>query len=196
MTITESLIRISDWLNNGVCTKYKFKVPPEQDKPIGDSYEYEEVNPHAFPVFLPTKDKLPPDIKTNMPSITVQLDTGSDDTSKLSRDLTINLGFSVWNPGVHGLDIYYPKGKAPEEPEKYKSGYNGWMDCWNFVDAVLRDLESASSVNGLRITGNIAYGPYKSQDSIPDYYPYWFAYIQFTVQSDILRNVEEYQEFL
>lgn len=191
MTVTQSINKITEWLNKGVCTKYKFKVPPDMDKHMGDRYEYQEVNPHAFPLFMPPKDKLPPDIKTNIPSITVQLNSGSDDLSAQSREMTITLGISVWNPGTHSQDVF-----NTDEESDYKSGYDGWMDCWNFLDGILQALESAESIYGLSIGKNISYGPYKQQESIADYYPFWFAYIQFSVITDSLHNVEEEKEIL
>lgn len=196
MTVTDSLIKISSWLNEGVCTKFKFKVPPPEESPIDDRYEYKEVHPHAFPLFVPAKDKLPPEVETNMPSVIVQVVNGEDDTVNSHRDLTINLALSCWNPGRHSKDIYYPLDKRPEGPEKYKGTYSGWMDVWNFTDAILRELESTGSIADMQIQRTITFGPYKEQESIVDYYPFWFTWIQFTVQGNFLRNCPAYNEFL
>lgn len=198
MTVTDSVIKISDWLNNGICQSFKFKTPPAEGMPINDKWEYEEVHPHAFPLFLPAKDKLPPNVITNMPSVCVQIVDGSDDVIESTRDLVINLGISTWNPGVHSKDIYYPKGTKPDEPEKYHSGYDGWMDVWNFIDAVVRELESITGIDGLSLTPGapVKFGPYKEQDSIPDFYPYWLAYVQFTVRSNFIRNNQDVEQFL
>lgn len=198
MTITDTLIRISEWMDNGVCTRFKFKKEPEGKKPIDDNYEYEEVNPHAFPLFVPAKDKLPPNVTVNMPSICVQLVDGSDDTTKENRDLNINLGISCWNPGVHSLDIYYPKGTRPEKPEAFRTGYDGWMDVWNFVDAIVREIETMTSIDGLYLAPDVPvkFGPYKEQEAIVDFYPHWFAWVQFTLRSEFSRNNQDYEEFL
>ena len=198
MTITDSLIKISDWLNAGVCQQFMFKTPPAEGTPINDKWNYEEVHPHAFPFFIPTKDKLPPNVVTNMPSVCVQLVDGSDNPAKGERDMTINLGISTWNPGVHSKDIYYPKGTEPSEPEKYRSGYDGWMDAWNFVDAVVRKLESMTGIDGMCLSPGmpVKFSPYKEQDTIPDFYPHWFAYVQFTVRSDFIRNNQDVEQFL
>ena len=117
MTVVDSLTSISDWLNKEVCSNFKFKSEPLQGKPITDSYEYEEVHPQAFPVMVPARDKLPPNITVNMPSVCVQILDGSDTVVTGKRDININLGIATWNSGVHSKDIYYPKGTAPEEPE-------------------------------------------------------------------------------
>lgn len=125
MTITDSVIKIAEWLNEGVCGKFKFKKPPEEGSPVNDKYKYEEIHPHAFPLFMPAMDKLPPNIASNTPAVIVQIVEGEDDTGQGKRDITINLAISCWNPGMHGKDIYYPC--IPEAPEKYKSTYDGWM---------------------------------------------------------------------
>lgn len=113
MAITDSIIRITDWLNAEVCPMYKFKAPPEgrsQDDgkrlsaPMDDGYRYKEVNPYAFALFLPTRDKIPPPRQPNMPSVCVQLVSGSDDLIRGNRDMTVNLACSCWNPGVHVQD--------------------------------------------------------------------------------------------
>lgn len=198
MTITDTLIRISEWLDNGVCTRFKFKKEPEGKKPIDDNYEYEEVNPHAFPLFVPAKDKLPPNVTVNMPSICVQLMDGSDDTTDKLRDLNINLGVSCWNPGVHSKDIYYPEGTRPKEPDKFRTGYEGWMDVWNFVDAIIKEIESMTSIDGLYLAPDVSvrFGAYKEQETIVDFYPHWFAWIQFTLRSDFNRNNQDIERYL
>lgn len=201
MTIVESLMRISNWLDENVCKDLKFKAPPQDiDKPINGKYEYKEITPKAFPMFLPTKDRLPPGIISSIPSICVTLVNGTDENRKGSRDLNINLGFSCWNPGQHSLDIYYQEGTKPEQPEKYRSTADGWLDVWNFVDYALRQIEQVTNMNEICIVLDepITYGPYKEQDAIPDFYPHWFAWINLTVRVDYLRNnVEDnYAEFL
>lgn len=198
MTITDSLIKISDWLNREVCSCFMFKNEPPQGQPITDQYEYKEVNPQAFPFMVPARDKLPPNITVNMPSVCVQIVDGSDEVARGKRDININLGIATWNPGVHSKDIYYPKGTEPDEPEKYRSGYDGWMDTWNFIDATIRKLESITKIDNLYLAPDIPirFGPYKEQDTIPDFYPHWFGYIQFTVRSDFIRNNKEIEDLL
>ena len=139
MAITDSMIRIAEWLNETVCPKYKFKIPPDDKasghagkqilSPMDDGYPYKEVNPYAFAMFLPTKDKIPPPQRTNMPSLCVQLVSGSDDLVKGSRDMTINIACSCWNPGIHVRDIYFPEGRRPEDMPHFMPLYTGWMDA-------------------------------------------------------------------
>ena len=152
MTVVDSLMAIAEWLNENPCKRFEFKVPPEdQRKPINDDYEYKRVHPHAFPVYIPTKDMLPPNIISNMPSLCVQLVQGEDDNALLQRELRINIGISCWNPGIHAGDMYYSKNMEPTEQVKYKNGYDGWMDAWNFVDDILRRLGSINNIGNLEI---------------------------------------------
>lgn len=199
MTIVDSLNEVADWLNNTACQKFMFKVPPDNPRtPVDDGYSYETTHPHAFPMFIPAKDKVPPGIISNIPSICVQLVKGEDDNAQQERTMSINLGISCWNPGIHAKDWFYPNGKRPEKPEKFKIAEDGWMDAWNLVDDITRRLGSTSHIGGLEIIKSkpVTFGPYKEQDAIPDFYPMWFAWIQFDVQSVSLRHDEEIDQFL
>lgn len=198
MTVVDSLHEIAKWLNQTSCKKYEFKVPPNDPKTrIDDTYEYKKAHPYAFPLYIPTKDRVPTGIISNMPSVCVQLVQGEDDNVKLDRSLTINLGLSIWNPGIHAQDIYYPKGKEPDTPEKFNVGSDGWMDAWNFADDILRRIGSTSNIGNLEIdkSKKVSFGPYKEQEAIPDFYPFWYAWIQFSVRTDFLRN-SDVEKFL
>lgn len=208
MAVTDSMIRIADWLNKTICPEYKFKVPPEKvpDKdgrkyilpPMDDGYAYEEVHPYAFVMYLPTKDKIPPPKRPNMPSMCVQLVDGADSLVKNSREMTVNIACSCWNPGIHAKDIYYPNGKRPETAPHYENSYTGWMDVWNMVDGILERLESVNSIDCMQIAKDtpITFGPYKEQDNIPDFYPFWFAWVQFKIRESFIRNNKEIEQFL
>lgn len=199
MTIVDTITGIADWLNTNVCKNIFFKQPPiDARSAIDDNYDYKEVNPVAFPLFVPGKDRLPPNVHSNMPCVCVQLLNGSDSLSQNQRTMSINLGISTWNPGIHQQDIIYPLGTKPEELPKYISGCDGWMDAWNFVDSIIHEIESHSDMNNKIFIDNdtpVTYGMYKEQDQIADFYPMWFAYVQFSVRSDFLRNAD-YEEFL
>ncbi len=198
MAITDSIIRVSEWLNTEVCPGFKLKKAPDNRAPQDAGYQYELVTPHAFPLFVPTKDKLPPGVHTNIPSVCVQIVDGTDNIPESRRDINVNLGISCWNPGVHSKDIFYPKGTAPDAPEPYASSYDGWMDAWNFVDAIIRKVESSTSIGGMVLAPDVPvkFGPYKEQDSIPDFYPNWFAYVQFTLREEFVRNNPDIEELL
>lgn len=199
MSVVNTLMLISEWLDEQVCAGIRFKVPPEDRKPDDDMYEYKEITPHAFPMYLPSNDKLPPNIEARFPSICVQMEKGSDDVAAGHSDMKLMLGFSCWNPGVHGLDIYYPEGTGQHGGEKFRKSSDGWMDVWNFIDTARRKIESTDIISGkIQILKNIPveYGPYRQQDEIPDFYPFWFGYVSFTVRTELVRDNKQIEEFL
>lgn len=216
MAIVDSISRVADWLNANVCPKIKLKVPATEGKAMDDSYEYQLTNPAAFPLYMPASDRLPPGIRTEIPSICVQVLNGEDRMAS-ERDININLGFSCWNPGNHEKDIYYKATKEAydeflksyfptvqdraskeEHLQKFRRTAEGWMDLWNFIDLTIRELEQVDTIEGIQIVKDvpIKFGPYKEQDSIPDFYPMWFGYVQLTIREGIVRNNDIYREFL
>ena len=193
MTIVRTIDQICEWLNANVCPNVKLKKPPPDREAHNAKYQYELVNPYAFPLYLPSKDKLPPKVETTLPSICVQLEYGTDERN--NREININLGFSAWNPGVHPDDWRVPEGaEDPEEIDTLSNETEGWRDLWNFVDYTITQIEQTGYLGkDVEIMKNepLEFGPYKDQDSIPSYYPHWFAYCSFKVRSMILRNDQE-----
>ena len=43
---------------------------------------------------------------------------------------------------------------------------------------------------------HIKYGPLTEQESIPDFYPFWFAWVSFKINYPLVRNVEDFHKFL
>lgn len=198
MTIVDSINKIAKWLDKGICQEFSFKVPPKKkNEDVEKNYQYELAHPIALPLFIPAKDKIPPKYSTNMPAVAVQIMQGEDEVGPNRRTIDIQLGICTWNPGIHAKDVFYPKGTEPEEPQPYQLSYDGWMDTWNFIDALLRELESTSLIDGMEIVNNsIKFGPYKEQETVVDMWPLWAAYIQFSVRSDFLRNNKELEKLL
>ena len=175
------------------------KLPPKDGKATNGKYEYELVHPHAFPLYLPTRDKLPPRVKSVFPSICVQMEYGNDQPE--SRTINISLGFGGWNPGIHAEDWCIPKDyePAPGETDSFLSETEGWRDLWNFVDLTAAKIESATylgpDVEVMHYEG-MDFGPYKEEDSIVSYYPYWFAYLNFKVCVPLRRNNVTINQYL
>ena len=42
----------------------------------------------------------------------------------------------------------------------------------------------------------ITFGPVTEQDAVPDFYPYWFAWAEFSVEETLTRNPKSYQHLL
>lgn len=198
MTIVRTIDQICEWLNNNVCPGILLKKPPtDKNKATNEKYEYELIHPYAFPLYTPTKDKLPPNVEAEIPSICVQLEYGTDSTD--NRSMSINLGFSAWNPGIHPDDWIIPEGKDTEYKDVLSNAAEGWRDIYNAVDIVVTALEQSVYLGDdveIDRTQDIEFGPYKEQDSIVSYYPHWFAYVTFKVRSSLRRNNQLIDQFL
>ena len=200
MSVVSSIETIRDWLESNVCQKVKLKLP--DDKTVDGAYPYKLVNPAAFSLFVPSKDRIPPKIPAPIPSVCVQLAQGKDDITASSRSIKIRLCFSAWDPGFHGRDILAQKGGGIQQYNEtaeafFEKNGEGWRDVWNFVDTALRLIENAGYLGDLRVKqeDGIEFGPVTEQDAIPDFYPYWFAWIEFSVEEPLTR-APGYQEFL
>lgn len=198
MDLSGIIITTTDWLNKNVCPDVTLKVPSDDKKPNDNTYNYQAVHPTAFPLFLPARDKLPPYVKSNIPSICVQLMRGVDTLH--NREVTLALGFGTWSPGPHKEDWINAK-----EPIDFRTDMSGWMDAWNMVDIAARKIQSTTYMGeNLEVMHNepFDYGPYRQPKENEDdewqdsFYPFWFAYLRFKVRCTLLRNNTEYEKFL
>lgn len=204
MSVVHLIDTLTEWARINICDHIQLKQPPaDTEAPTADGYDYKLVNPAAFPMYVPTSEKLPPNIHAPFPSLCVRVVGGED--AKGSRAVDVQLCFSAWDTGEHGKDIFNPDGKggsvrwSGEEADAYfKRRGDGWRDAWNFLDVALRATESVTHIGGLTIDHDtpIKYGPLTEQESIPDLYPMWFAWLSFRVTHPLVRNNEDYQKFL
>ena len=42
----------------------------------------------------------------------------------------------------------------------------------------------------------ITFGPVAEQDAVPDFYPYWFAWAEFSVEETLARHAKNYDHLL
>ena len=162
------------------------------------------VTPATFAVYTPTSDKLPPRVQSPFPSLCVRILSGEDDLASGSGTAEVQFCFSAWDPGLHDKDYFWPVKDQPgvwhqgNGSEDFTRGGEGWRDAWNFVDVALRALESVIQIDGYMIdrSQHIKYGPLTEQESIPDFYPFWFAWVSFKINYPLVRNVEDFQKFL
>lgn len=198
MTIVRTIDSIVDWLNANVCPEILMKVPPTDRNPDDVTYDYKLMHPHTFPLFVPTRDKLPPNVVCNTPSICVQLTNGNDDPD--NREINISLGFGAWNPGIHPGDWIIPYGYNPEEGETdtFISIAEGWRDLWNLVDITAAKLQSTTYIGDVEVMQyeGMEFGQYREEQSIASYYPFWYAYLNFKVRSSLRRNNAAIEEML
>ena len=202
MSIVNSIETVRDWLTAEVCPLVKLKLP--DDKATDASYPYKLVNPAAFSLFVPSKDRTPPNIAAPIPSVCVQLSQGEDDLITHTRSIRVKLCFSAWDPGYHGPDIFKPLGDGSSiYIQQYNKAYfmkngEGWRDAWSFVDTALRLIENAEYMGDLRVIKEqgITFGPVSEQDAVPDFYPFWFAWVEFSVEEALTRNPKNYNHLL
>lgn len=202
MAIVNDLNKIRDWLQAEVCDNIRLKMPVD-DKNDG-SYAYELVNPAAFALFTPTKDRLPPNVRAPIPSICVRFTEGEHRPLESLNIMKIILNFCTWDPGTHRQDNFIPveegagiKGYNISATAEYKRTAEGWQDVYNFIDFTLRKLESAEFVADMRIRAEdgIKYGMTSDKDGLDDFYPYWLGWISFSVQAGNVR-AREIDDFL
>ena len=209
MTLVKSIDNVVKWLNENVCGQIALKLP--DDYKNDGSYDVEFVNPAAFPLYVPGKDRLPPSVSAPIPSVCVQLMEGSDDLLAKKRQLKIRLCLACWNPGEHGAEVlqarknenalgghsYYSV--AGEAAQKYARNMEGWRDSFNFADLVLREVEGAEYIAGHRLVkeAGITYGLFTEEGNIWDYYPYWHNWISFTLEAGVVvKTPEIYKNYL
>ena len=55
---------------------------------------------------------------------------------------------------------------------------DGWRDCYNLADLVLREIETAEYIAGHRLVKEqgIKFGPFTEDGNVWDYYPYWHSW--------------------
>ena len=206
MSVVKILDDVTEWAQKNICDGIKLKAPPENDAEAVDAgYEYTLVTPAAFPLFVPAKDKLPPSILTPIPSLCVRFMEGSDALDGSGGRINLQFAFSTWDVGLHGEDIFvkqkdgtFNRWSGEEAAAYFRRSGAGWRDAWNFVDIALRKIESATAIAGYELdrSTSVQYGPLAEQENIPDFYPFWFCWVNFTLRYPLIRNVIDLDEYL
>ena len=192
---------VTEWAKEHICKKIQLKVPPENTSPMDAGYSYKLENPEAIPMYKPTGDKLPKGMRFTTPSLCVYFAKAGDSVATGKGYVDIQILFSVWDPGDHGEDLYLPNGDGSYHKQAdpgFEKGSSGWRDVWNFVDIARHALESATSINGLAIDKNtdIEYGPIEAQDTVVDFYPFWYSWLSFRVTYPLMRYNEDQEQYL
>lgn len=206
MSVVKALDDLTSWVQENICEKIKLKAPAgDYSEAEGAGYKYNLVTPTAFTLFVPTKDRLPPKIVAPIPSVCVRFREGSESLTGQGSNIGVQLLFSTWSGGNHGADIFFPNGDGsfkqntgPEADNYYVRTGDGWRDAWNVVDIALRELSSVTTIKGMEIdrTADLRFGPLAEQEDIPDYYPFWFCWVEFSVKQQPNRNNEDLKKYL
>ena len=201
MSVVHVIDTLTEWARQNICEQINLKVPPENTAPDDSGYSYNLATPAAFAMYVPTSDKLPPGSHPPFPSLCVRFVTGQDVPADGGGSVEVQFCFSAWDPGTHGEDEFLPNGdgtyRRGEGGAFWRNG-DGWRDAWNFVDIALREVESVTNIGGYTIdrAKPVKFGPLTEQEAIPDFYPMWFAWLSFTVNYPLRRNIQELQNFL
>lgn len=205
MTNTKIIESLTDWVRENICEKVQLKLPT--DNSTGPEVTY--VTPGAFALFVPAKDRLPPNVRAPIPSICVQVMEAKDKMIEHKRLMKIRLCLACWNPGTQSGEIFVPRdnetamfGKSytqGTEAKSYTRNLDGWRDIWNFMDVALREIEGAEFFAGVRLVKeqDIEFGPFVEQGAIWDYYPYWNSWISFFIEAGLVNQTpKSYQDLL
>lgn len=203
MDIVQIIDDVTEWAQVNICNKVRLKVPPENDAEAVDiDYKYELVTPTAFALFVPTKDKTPPKVKSPIPSLCVRFVEGEDLLDGSGGSIALQMMLSTWDLGLHGRDIYIKTANPLEyrvnTQPLFERTTDGWRDAWNFLDVARRELESTTTIAGheIDVEAGIHFGPLEEQDGTNDFYPFWFCWINFSLKYPLSRKVKNYTEYL
>ncbi len=202
MSVVQVIDTLAEWARQNICERVTLKMPPDNVEANDEGYTYNIVHPSVFPMYVPTSEKLPPSIHSPFPSLCVRFVKGADNLSGNDGHLDVQFCFSAWDPGLHGPDVFHPVGDKEFQRHGEKARFirngDGWRDVWNFADTALRALESVTHIGGYTIDREtpVEFGPLTEQEAIPDFYPFWFAWISFRVNYPLRRNIEDLQKYL
>lgn len=207
--LVRTIQSVANWLTENVCEKIQLKLP--DDSKNNNEYSVRTVHPAAFPLYVPGKDRLPPEVPAPVPSVCVQIIEGNDDLFNRNRLLNIRLVMACWNPGIHGNEQYLPKEnkdalggcsyfiRNEENNQIYRKTMDGWKDSMNFQDTVLTELEKSEYIAENRIVkeAGIKFGLFSEEGDICDYYPYWHSWITFQLSVGLsAKNPKSYEDLL
>ena len=207
--LVRTIQSVANWLTENICEKIQLKLP--DDSKNNNEYSVRTVHPAAFPLYIPGKDRLPPEVPAPVPSVCVQLIEGNDDLFNRNRLLNIRLVMACWNPGIHGNEQYLPKEnkdtlggcsyfiRNEENNQIYRKTMDGWKDSMNFQDTVLTELEKSEYIAGNRIVkeSGIKFGLFSEEGDICDYYPYWHSWITFQLSVGLnAKSPKSYEDLL
>lgn len=203
MSVVHVIDTLAEWAKQNICERVTLKKPPENLEANDAGYSLDLVKPSVFPMYVPSSEKLPPQIISPFPSLCVRFLKGSDDFSGSKGHLDVQFVFSAWNPGQHSEEVFHANEdgsfrRQDANHAEYNRNGDGWRDVWNFVDTALRALESVTSIGGYTIDRGtpVEYGPVTEQEAIADFYPFWFAWVTFRVNYPLRRNIENLNQYL
>lgn len=207
MTIKRIIDAVTAWAEDAICRGILLKAPDDD----ANAENRGLIEPVAFPIYLPSSERLPPNVAAPIPSICVLVKNGKDEPGERRRVLNMRLTVAVWNPGRHGSEMRYPQDdpfaelgrryEGPSSPEDrllYERNMTGWGDVWNLADRAIAAVENTEYIAGMRLMkeDGVTYGPFEEDGAVYDFYPYWFLWIDFSLEAGNEPRSEQYAAFL
>lgn len=108
MSVVNVIDTLAQWVEESISPNILLKLAPPPEADEAGNYDYQLVHPAVFPMYVPTQEKLPPGVHSEVPSICVRFVKGADSVTERSGTMDVQLCLSAWNPGLHGRDILIP----------------------------------------------------------------------------------------
>ena len=181
MAVVKQLDKIKAWLEAEICPQFKFKQADDEN--VDATYPYKLVNPNVFILYVPAKELIGE--ANRVPSVCIQFDEGNESMASASGVLNLRLQFATFNPGEH-------------TEGNFKINTEGWRDVWNFIDYIAERLRNVELIDDIRVIkeNGIHYGPISDSGQIPNFYPYYFAWMTFSVEYGIPSSKAQIRELL
>ena len=181
----EVIENVTNWLNE-ILKNISLKQPSKNEE------GYELVNPKAYSMFIPIAEM---GDRENFPApcVLVQFSESTNYLKNQTGNVNIILHIMVWNPGTHHNET----SKLPETLMKYERNADGVRDALFVADLISGELRKTGQINHHRIVDNgIKIYPYKEQNAIIDFYPYFFMDMEFTVENYFAQTSKNYENLL
>lgn len=193
MLLQETIERLTEWTEKNICSEIELLDPDENN--MARDYEYKRVHPIAIPLFIPSKDLMPPQVQSKLPAVCLQFDGGQDDLKEGVQSLKFRMSFCVYRPGL------YLEEENPDGTKEVRCTRNadGWKDAWLFMEIAKHRLENNMYIEGIRIDKNVPmkYDNFKLDDAIVLNYPEWYTWLSFSVNCGISKPARKnYNQFL
>ena len=185
MAVVKQLDKIKAWLEAEICPQFKFKQADDEN--VDATYPYKLVNPNVFILYVPPKELIGE--ANRVPSVCIQFDEGNESMASASGVLNLRLQFATFNPGGH-----YEKGVD----RTFDANTEGWRDVWSLVDYIMKKLRDTELIEDMRVLkeNGIHYGPASDQGAIPNFYPYYYAWVSFSVEYAIPSSKAQIKDLL
>ena len=160
MTALDALRSIKSFIEREVASGI------ELQKEHSDPPEY--VNPYVSIITLPHKNFMP--VNFQVPHILIGLENGTDDTEE--HALRIRISCATYGGSV----AFQEQNNIPDE--------KGYLDLLTLLERIKAKLINEAIIEGDCVVERpVTYGIYDEQLT----YPYWYGYLQFTVQIPIVE---------